>query len=343
MTLTLPSADIRGFYNELGIPLPGWSRTEAPARCFADPDAHRRDDRDPSVSVNLISGAWHCHGCGARGGAYDAALTTGHSPRTAIDLMIAHRLIGRRQRLQTGRNLLHAPSAQPGNGASAPVRAHEASRQRRELHVTDRDLARWQTNLSCRPSLIARLADQRRWRYQTMRDLELGVDRSRITIPVRNAHGDLRGLLRYQPEPTGRPKMLATPGTRLGLIPHPSVEHSPRILLVEGPPDMIAARSHGLPAIAVPGTDGWQPSWATLLADRLITIIMDADRQGRAAAQRIARDLQPVAIPQVVDIASHRDDGYDLTDWLLDNACLAAASAADFAASSATPTAGGER
>ena len=51
--------------------------------------------------------------------------------------------------------------------------------------------------------------------------------------------------------------MLAVPGTRLGLIPHPAKETSDRILLVEGPPDMVAARS-GLPAIAIPGTNAWR-------------------------------------------------------------------------------------
>ncbi len=79
-TLTLPGADTRGYYQQLGIHVPEHSRVEASVRCFADPGAHRRDDRDPSCSVNLINGAWQCHGCGARGGAYDAALAKGQHP-----------------------------------------------------------------------------------------------------------------------------------------------------------------------------------------------------------------------------------------------------------------------
>ncbi len=61
MTLTLPGADIRGYYQALGIELPGWASTEASVRCFASPDGHRRGDRDPCCSVNLEHGAWHCH------------------------------------------------------------------------------------------------------------------------------------------------------------------------------------------------------------------------------------------------------------------------------------------
>ena len=152
-----------------------------------------------------------------------------------------------------------------------------------------------------------------------MRALELGLDSGRITIPIRNAHGNLLGLLRYQPEHTPPPKMLADEGSRLGLVPHPATEPSKRIVLVEGPPDMIAARSRDLAAIAVPGTHAWQPSWASLLAGRHVTIIMDADPQGRAAAERIAADLTTHADAHILDLAPLRDDGYDLTDWLVEH------------------------
>ena len=71
--------------------------------------------------------------------------------------------------------------------------------------------------------------------------------------------GGVRGLLRYAPTHDHAPKMLAARGTHLGLIPHPAAEPSPWIVLVEGPPDMISARSQGLPALAVPGDDAWEP------------------------------------------------------------------------------------
>ena len=54
-----------------------------------------------------------------------------------------------------------------------------------------------------------------------------------------------------------------------------------------------------------------------LLAGRHVAIIMDADAQGRAGAKRIANDLADHA--QIVDLAPRRTDGYDLTNWLLDN------------------------
>lgn len=313
MSLTLPRADVRGFYLRLGIALPDTPRVDASINCFADPAAHRRADRDPSCSVNTTTGAWRCHGCGARGGAYDAALTKGHTPRSAIDLMIDHGLTERRGRLQTARELLEEGRQLSSNSSNSRMKPHDSTPARTVLLVTDDDVARWQTALSRRPALLARLADERGWRYQTLSALELGLDRGRITIPVRDATRALRGLLRYQSQPTTRPKMLAAPGSRLGLIPHPSVETSRDILLVEGPPDMIAARSHELPAIAVPGDHAWQAAWTQSLAGRHVTVVMDADAQGRAAAQRISADL-PNA--EIVDLAPDRDDGYDLSDWL---------------------------
>ena len=159
----------------------------------------------------------------------------------------------------------------------------------------------------------------RGWLYATMLELELGVDRGRVTIPVRDDTRRLVGLLRYQPWPQpGEPKMLATAGSRRALLPHPAAEPSTHVLLVEGEPDMIAARSHGLPAIAVPGVDAWRPGWAELLAGREVTVIMDCDEQGRAAAAAIESDLSSDCAVRVLDLAPHRNDGYDVTDWLLE-------------------------
>jgi hypothetical protein len=314
-TFALPGGDYRGFYRRLGIELPEAPRVEVSVRCFADPNAHRREDRDPSCSVNTSNGAWNCHGCGACGGAFDAAIKKGHDPRSAIDLMIAYRITERRARLRAASELLDIPR-RPSPSAEVASRRTVAHPT---LQITDQDVARWQTALSRRPGLLSRLADERGWRYDTMRALELGIDRGRITIPVRAGTGQLRGLLRYQPDRTARPKMLAALGSRHGLVPHPAVETSNQILLVEGPPDMIAARSRGLPAIAVPGDHAWRPNWARLLSGRHIAIVMDADHQGRAAAQRIAKSLTGHPRSEIVDLAPQRVDGYDLTDWLLDN------------------------
>ena len=309
----LTTGDIRGFYGSLGIVLADRAEREAAVRCFAAPESHRHDDRSPSASISLVSGSWCCHACGARGGAYDAALALGHTPRGAIDLMITHGLIQRRS----------GPDSRPHDRpqpAPAPRQARSpVARERPRLEATDADVARWQSSLSRRPSLIMRLAQEREWRYGVICELEVGLDANgRLTIPISGGASELQGVLRYQPWRTHGPKMLAVRGTRLGLIPHPSRETAPHVVLVEGPADMIAARSNGLAAIAVSGTYAWRSEWASVFAGRRVTVVMDCDRPGREAASRIASDLTPSSDVAVLDLDPARDDGYDLTDALLD-------------------------
>ena len=259
MTSTLPGADIRGFYYALGVELPDWATVEASVRCFADPDAHAHDDRDPSCSINLAHGAWHCWGCGAKGGAYDAALRLDRSPLQAMDLLVAFGIAARR------------PPHRGARGAVGDRHSHSPSRIGRHsrrssprLLVGDRHVSRWKSALLAPAWPLAQLREQHRrlWRRSVADELDLGWDRGRLTIPIRDANGGLQGVLRYRPRHTEGPKMLAVSGSQLGLIPHPAIEGSPWVLLVEGPPDMIAARSRGLPAIAVPGDYAWDPAWA---------------------------------------------------------------------------------
>jgi DNA primase len=96
-------------------------------------------------------------------------------------------------------------------------------------------------------------------------------------------------------------------------------------VLVEGPPDMISARSRGLPAVAVAGVDAWEPEWARLLVGRHVSVVLDCDPAGRQAAGRIAGDLKAAGVRgSIIDLARDRQDGYDLTDWLDARANLAA-------------------
>jgi hypothetical protein len=307
----MTTPDIRAFYNELGIQLPGWPKLEAAVRCFAQPDAHNRGDRSPSCSVNLASGAWNCHGCGARGGAYDAALAQGHTPRSAIDLMIVHGLTEPRTQ-PVRRSRFRVSVATPER---LPVAA-----TRPTLAVDEADVRSWAGALDADSRVVRRLVLERAWAPGVMHALDIGYDGARLTIPIRDAHGQLRGLLRYDAFGRRQLKMRAVAGTRLGLIPHPVNEPSDHIVLVEGPPDMIAARSAGLPAIAIPGTNAWHPSWAQMLTGKRVTVVMDCDAPGRRAADQIATSLEkPATSIDVVDLCPDRDDGYDLTDRILES------------------------
>jgi hypothetical protein len=323
----MTGGDVRAFYTALGVELPGWAHTEAPVTCFADPDAHNRGDRDPSCSVNLHSGAFNCHGCGACGGAYDAARARGRSPRDASDLMIAHGLIERRQRDASRRT---PPTSTRG---TSPTRAHEQPRQRPQnatpmsLAVTSDQVREWAKTLQRSPALIARLQSERGWSRGVLVDLGIGFDGERITVPIwrpappvdrlRSGPVGLQGVLRLRVDSRQQPKVIAVSGSRLALLPAPAWTAERRVLLVEGPSDMLAARSAGVPAIAVPGANAWRSEWAGALDGRTVVVVMDCDRPGRQAAVRIGDDLERHGIAVAIsDLAPRRHDGHDVSDWL---------------------------
>jgi hypothetical protein len=165
-------ADVRGFYAALGVELPGWVHTKAPVRCFADPDAHAHQDRDASCSVNLHSGAFHCHGCGAKGGAFDAALLRGLDSRRAFDLKVAYGLAERRPpRRDTSRSTSPTPTRDMSRGPAArpsresgsathrgPYGAGEPPRRQTPSPADAQTSARERAS-----SLAVTLEDVRRW------------------------------------------------------------------------------------------------------------------------------------------------------------------------------------
>ncbi len=312
--------DVRGFYRALGVELADWAQRNAPTRCFSNPDAHTHGDRNPSTSVSLASGAWNCWGCGARGGAYDAALTRGRDPREAIDLMVTFGLIERRS---SGRGPRRAPPRRSRRAAST-VNAHTSvlASVPPPLEVSEDDVRRWTQALLDDRGLLARLAWTRLWSEQAIESLQVGLDRGRIIFPVRDQHDRLTEIVRYAP-PWSRadaPKVLTAPGSRHGLFPAPERLPDGAVFLLEGQPDALTAASRGYIATAITGVHGWREDWAPRFAGRLVMVCLDCDVEGRHAARRVFEDLRGAGVDAVaLDLAPERDDGYDLTDFLLEH------------------------
>ena len=321
--MTVPSGpaatgDVRGFYQALGIELPGSARANAYVSCFASPELHQNDDRTHSTSVSVQHGAWKCHGCGERGGAYDAALSRGHDEESAKALMRKHGL-----KMLGARSPGRAPWPRPAatrrqsfdDGQRCPPSPPPA------LGASDRDVRSWVAALAAQPAVIGHLARERGWDRGVVQALEVGrAGDGRITFPIRGPAGELLGVLRYLAwRNPGQEKMRAVPGTRLRLIPHPSAEPSRFLAVLEGPPDMVSARSLGAPALCTPSAEAWCSEWAEDLRGRRVTVIMDADRAGRSAALRIADDLIAHQCQvDIADLAPGRGDGYDFTDALME-------------------------
>ncbi len=265
------SGDVRGLFGALGVRLPERGGPNVPVRCFASAEAHRRGDRDASASVNLETGAWFCHACGARGGAYDAALALGRAPAEAMELLQRYGLVVGRERPQEARG-----GAAGRAGSSEPPRAR--------LAVTEEDGRRWQMALLGNELLLDRLADLRGWTQEAIERLGLGLDGKRVVFPWRDAEGRLVGVGRYQPNSARRngAKMRADVGSRRELFPAVETvdEGDGFLFLVEGEPDAVAAHSAGLPAVAVPGVEGWRPEYAERLRGRCVVIVFDCELSG---------------------------------------------------------------
>ena len=309
-----PGGDVRGYYHSLGVELSAWAGANASCRCFANPDAHNHEDRSPSCSVSMDSGAFKCWACGAEGGAFDAATALGRSDREAMDLLIDHDLAERRPAGIAPTHNRSARAPRPGSSSPPPTR--------RRLQLTDRQVRDWQRTLVEQPWPLPSLRAQHRqlWTRQAVTELGCGWDGQRLTFPIRTADDTLQGALRYASRHDRTSKAFAVPGTTLGLIPHPAAVDSQIIVIAEGLPDLVAARAQDLPAVAVPGTKAWDSSWSKALAGRIVITLMDCDDEGRIAAAAIRRDLTAERITaRSLDLAPDRDDGYDLSDWLLDH------------------------
>jgi CheY-like chemotaxis protein len=74
-----------------------------------------------------------------------------------------------------------------------------------------------------------------------------------------------------------------------------------------------------------------------------VTIVADADRQGRALAAQTAKDLAQCADVVVADLAPDREDGYDLTDWLREHPRATGIATGEVGAATNTPQNGEDR
>lgn len=294
---TFVSGDVRGLFAELGVQLPVRVGVNVAVRCFANGAAHQRGDRNPSASVHVETGAWFCHGCGASGGAYDAALALGRTPREAMVLLERHRFT---TKIRT-------------TGRSSRARILR-------LRATEADVSRFRRCLLGHPATLERLDDLRGWHPVAIERLEVGYDGHRVTFPYRNADGGLVGIGRYNPNPDRRadePKLKADAGSRRELFPAPERVRTDGLLwLLEGEPDVVRAASLALPAVAVPGVEGWRREYIERFRGRRVVVCFDCDRPGRTAAQRIACELLGLAADvRWLDLDLREESGFDLSDW----------------------------
>jgi len=114
----------------------------------------------------------------------------GYFDLAVVDLIVANRVAEYRpHRRRQGRSRPAARSSPPRT--SRPPSPWPPA--------DDADITGWQTALAADTDLTRKLTRSRGWLYATMRELEPGVDRGRITIPVPDDTHRLVGLLATSP------------------------------------------------------------------------------------------------------------------------------------------------
>jgi len=281
--LEASSSDATGFYETIGVTFTRTAGEEAPVQCFANPGGHNHDDKKASCSINVLTGLWHCKGCGTAGNAYQAALAVGRSEEQARDLAKRY-------------------------GLFLEVEKRETPRL-----PTEPQLRKWRERLWASPLIVQRLTELKGWSPRAIMRLGLGWDGSRVVFPVRTRVGSKLsrvGVVRYLPG--GDPKSKSDPGSRRELFPCPLV--APRgepLWIVEGEPDAVAMRTLGLVGVGVPGAGSWKAAWNQFFWGRDVNILVDCDEPGRRLGVDVKRGV-PHAV--VLDLDRSRSDGFDVGD-----------------------------
>jgi DNA primase len=277
------SGDVRAFYSQIGIELPDRATSEAAVRCFANPAAHNREDRNPSCSVNLATGLWHCQACGRSGNAYHAALAVGYSEQRARELARSNGLF------------------------------LEAQKSDKPKLPTERQLKKWRQALITDEALLEKCLHVKGWLPRGLVRCGVGWDGERLTFPIRGKRLKLVGLVRYLPG--GQPKSKALPGSRRDLFPAPEVLSRKRpVFLVEGEPAAVSVWSCGYQAVGIPGAGSWRSEWAGRLGGHTLIMLPDCDPQGRDLAERMRQSMPGVTVVDIdpLDLSS----GDDIGDWI---------------------------
>lgn len=278
----------RDFYAELGIDLPdrsGW----VDIRCF-NPD---HDDRRASCGVNVAHGGFKCQSCGAKGGAYDAAVLLGRSPQGAAELCQRHAL-GRWD--------------DPGGGGARTPSESRAYVHRSFGCTLEQYAVHKQIPIDFLRSLgISDYADNRWPGVRVLR------------IPYRDASGNEPAVrIRHaldKPE-GGGDRFLWRKGSKPLLYGLDRLDGAHEVVLAEGESDCHTLWHHGWPALGLPGATGWKDDRDAGHLDGIerIYVVVEPDAGGEAVMGWLSRS----AIKDrawLVDLGEHKDpSGLHLAD-----------------------------
>ncbi|HEY6058722.1 MAG TPA: toprim domain-containing protein [Candidatus Limnocylindrales bacterium] len=296
----LARLDVRKFMASVGLE-PGPSVGTDEVRIHCPVPGH--PDETASANINLRSGLWHCHACDDGGSPIDLLMRRGSTFREALTEI--GRLAG-----------MEPPVISRQTRGMPPTTVTKGK-------LTEANVRAWHEAALRHPELMRWFYEHRGFTSETIDRFELGWDGSRITIPVRNASGDLVNVRRYMRDARASDQkvvqLMAGAGPDVTTRLYPNELLAKEVLLVEGEWDAMICAQNGLTQTRTmtAGAGNWNATWTPGFADHVVTICYDNDEAGRRGGQRIARILSNVAAEvRILHIPNLPDKG-DVTDFFV--------------------------
>jgi len=253
------------------------------------------DDSTPSCDVNKYGGYFHCFSCNAGGPWNKLAAKLGMAKLQWQSTTGDADLQGMRDSLNRA---ITKAGIKPPKKHGYKEDGSDSS-QRRPL------VTKWPASTDWRGMDGAWL---RSLGCISVQDLARSVHR--IGLPVRRVTNEIIGYTcraitpvdtnpKYSPlsaDNEWREKELPAKEA-LFLIERVLIDGWDRIVLVEGPVDALRLYNHGIPAVAILGTANWTDIKAAVIASlglKVVGVLMDNDRSGRDAQDRILATLKPL-------------------------------------------------
>jgi hypothetical protein len=299
-------SDVREFYATLGVDLPDRKGPWIDIRCFNP--GHDRD-RNPSCGINLEHGGFKCHACDAKGGAYDAAVLLGRSPRDAAELC---------KRYELGNW-----DDETGEGGATPSNNRATAQLWGERGRTTSDDRAYVHRSGCS---LQQYAEAKRLPAEFLSSLGISEFKHSVfktivmRIPYRDADGAeravrIRKALHKDPDGSDG-RFLWKKGSKLMLYGLDRLNGAKEVVVVEGESDCHTLWHHGIAAVGLPGANGWKEDRDAPHIDGVdrIYVIVEPDTGGDAVLGWLSRSrIKDRA--WIVDLGEHKDpSGLHLAD-----------------------------
>jgi hypothetical protein len=248
---------------------------------------HQRTPGHRSLSVNMRTGAWHCHRCKASGrladvGASGPVLSPRQRARQSL-----RRFTTLTPATHMGDRIALAPAAPVAarsdpSAASAPVLpAPYVPPADGVIRLPHTPGALYLRNRGIPDDLANRCA-----RYAAS-----WFGRPAVLFPVRNLSGRLVGANGRYIDPTADPKARSSGSIADGLFATPGALEAQLPVITEAPIDALSLAAAGMPAVALCGT-ALRPWLANHYARRMVLLAFDADKAGQTASEQWSSELR---------------------------------------------------